>query len=290
MIERSSLHQHALELPSEAILRPFNLYLRWYLRRHFHAIRIANLASLSQQLDASIVYVNHASWWDPLTCMFLARRIFPAHTHFAPMDANALAGYPLLRKLGMFPVEQGALVGGKQFLRVSSQILNMKSSMLWMTPQGAFTDVRRRPVAFKSGLQGLMRRNSGAIAVPLAIEYTFWDDRLPEVLMNVGPAQRFDSSFSAGEIQERLQNAMLSAQDHLAELALTRRAASFDTILSGRSGIGLFYDAWRRISLLKDDSTVTAGRTSGAAGESASKNQGGLLRPPDLKRRNDLPW
>lgn len=238
----------APQAPSPRLVNWFGVYLRRYLRRHFHAIRIANSGALARHRGPLIVYINHASWWDPLTCMLLARTVFPAHQHYGPMDAEALARYPLLQRLGLFPVERGTPRGAAQFLRASTSILRRKNTVLWLTPQGAFCDARTRPVVFRPGLAGLLKRCPDATAVALAIEYTFWDERLPEILMKVGEDRRLDGAISPEELQQSLCNQLADAQDHLAALALNRNAGAFENLLSGSAGVGMIYDTGRRLS------------------------------------------
>jgi hypothetical protein len=59
-------------------------------------------------------------------------------------------------------------------------------SVLWVTPEGRFTDVRTRPAIFRPGLASLVARLDTFTLVPLAFEYTFWDERLPEILVSCG--------------------------------------------------------------------------------------------------------
>lgn len=232
---------------SAGLTRLFGVYLGWYLRRHFHGVRIANAERLHGPDAPRILYLNHASWWDPLTCMVVARRFFPEHRNHAPMDAKELQRYRILGRLGMFGVEQGTRRGAVQFLRAGAEILAMERGILWITPQGAFADVRQRPPRFKPGLARLMQRHPGVAAAPLAIEYTFWDERLPEVLIHVGEAQRFADTTAAEEIEAGLTGALVRAQDKLAALAATRDSSGFETILKGGSGVGFVYDVWRRM-------------------------------------------
>ncbi len=121
--------------------------------------------------------LNHASWWDPLTCIVISRHFLPAAYHYAPMEAAALKHYALLRKLGLFAVESGTPRGAAQFLRAAHEILSTPNSVLWITPEGRFTDMRSRPAIFRPGLAALVARLGACTLVPLAIEYTFWDER-----------------------------------------------------------------------------------------------------------------
>ncbi len=46
--------------------------------------------------------------------------------------------------------------------------------------------MRTRPAVFRPGLAALVARLGACTLVPLAFEYTFWDERLPEILISCG--------------------------------------------------------------------------------------------------------
>jgi len=227
-------------------------YLHWYIGRHFHALRLANPGRLPRTTGPLIIFANHASWWDPLACIVLSRHFLPGASHYGPMDEAALKHYGFLRKLGLFPVENGSRRGAAQFLRATHQILSTPNSVLWVTPEGRFTDTRTRPPIFRPGLAALVARLGACTLLPLAIEYTFWDERLPEILVACGqPVEVIDGKQnSVAEWNDRLEAALAATQDELAALARLRDPARFETILSGRVGISGVYDAWKRFVAL----------------------------------------
>jgi 1-acyl-sn-glycerol-3-phosphate acyltransferase len=196
-----------------------------------------------------VVFFNHPSWWDPLVAIFLAQSLMPEHRHYGPMDAEALGRYRLFQRLGCFGVTSGTRRGALTFLRVSQAILQQPRSVLWLTPEGRFSDPRQRPVQLQPGLGALARRIDTAILIPLAIEYVFWEERFPEILLRFGHAIQVSS---AGQRQsntysEHFAQALEATQDALAREACQRDPAAFDTLLRGRVGIGGVYDAWRAL-------------------------------------------
>ena len=173
------------------------------------------------------------------------------------MDAAALKHYSVLGKLGLFAVENGTRRGAAQFLRASQQILSTPNSVLWVTPEGRFTDMRTRPAIFRPGLAAVVARLGPCTLLPLAFEYTFWNERLPELLLSWGqPIQVADGHLhTAEEWGDQLTTALEATQDELAALAMQRDATKFTTLLSGRVGIGGVYEAWKRLF------AVVSGRT-----------------------------
>lgn len=255
--------------PSRRLLALFHLYLRWYLGRHFHGLRIANGDRFPREVPGPlIVYLNHPSWWDPLTCIMVSRRFLPQADHYAPMDEAALSRYGFFAKLGLFPVEIDTPRGAMQFLRSATEVLSAPNSVLWLTPQGKFADARVDPLVFKDGLASLLHRLPSATLLPLAIEYVYWDERLPEILVNPGNLIRIGrgDKLENADINATLTAALSSAQQELAPLAIARTATNFEAILDGGAGVGVFYDLWQRLR-------------SGARGQRYEAEHGSIHRP-----------
>jgi 1-acyl-sn-glycerol-3-phosphate acyltransferase len=261
----------SLPRPSRRMLAWFSLYLRWYVPRHFRALRVAHSARFVEGVHPSsggsfrpsspggtpdpaaaagpavLVALNHPSWWDPLTCILISRHLLPGYDHYAPMDAAEAARYRILASMGLFPVEQNSPRGAAQFLRAGKEILSRPKSLLWITPQGEFTDARQRPVEFRPGLSALVARLPEAVVIPLAIEYVFWNERLPEVLVNCGSPVVFrGEAANAAAIDAQLVAALTATQDELAALALARNPSRFETVLDGQTGTGNIYALWQR--------------------------------------------
>jgi len=194
-----------------------------------------------------VVYSNHASWWDPLVGLALKAHCYPKRNLFTPMDAVALERYRLFRKLGFFPVEQNSPRGAVQFLRAATAILQSPQSLLAITPQSRFADVRERPVRFEGGLGLLATRVERAMFVPFATEFVFWEERLPEILVRFGETIETGagSGMSAAEWTQLFEAKMQANQDALAAEVKRRDPQDFEIILHGGAGQGGVYDWWR---------------------------------------------
>jgi 1-acyl-sn-glycerol-3-phosphate acyltransferase len=233
---------------SPPVLGFFRRIVSGYFRRHFRAVRIAEGIRLSSITPGTplIVFANHSSWWDPMVCVLLAHRLLPRRRHFAPMDAAALERYAILKRVGIFPVEMKTARGAAQFLRTGLDLLT-DDAVLWITPQGRFADPRESPLVFKPGLAKLAHRaGPDCLVLPLAIEYTFWDERLPETLLEFGaPIRVGENSLEALALQ--LPKALQAAQDSLREKAMARNPLRFDLLSEGTAGTGGWYGLGKRL-------------------------------------------
>ncbi len=242
----------ATDLPtiSDPLLRWFTWYSRRYVRRHFHSLRVAlHGLPLGGAHLPLVIYANHSAWWDALVGLVLKDEFLSERRAFAPIDAAMLVRYQFFRKLGFFGVEQGTRRGAVQFLRNAKTILREPSSLLVITPQGRFADVRERPVRFAAGLGHLATRVERAVFLPMAVEFVFWEERLPEILVRFGEptevtaqhATAFDAKYWTALFEQNLA----ATQDALAAQAQRRDSDEFQTVLRGGAGQGGVYDWWR---------------------------------------------
>lgn len=227
----------------------------WYcqnflLPKSFTAFRLAKagIPPVPPSDVPLLVVCNHPSWWDPILCALLSPR-WPQRSDYCPIDAQALQAYPMLRRLGFFPVEPGSARSAREFLKTGAAILNSSGTALWITAQGEFTDPRRRPVELRSGPGHLLRRCGRCVVVPLAFEYPFWNEKLPEALALFGePIEVTDGKVrTADEWTSVIASGLARTMDHLAILAQARDPADFETVVAGRTGVGGVYDWIRRI-------------------------------------------
>jgi 1-acyl-sn-glycerol-3-phosphate acyltransferase len=235
---------------SRPLLDWFTLYSRVYLRRNFHAVRLLKGTAPRDLAGRPVIVVmNHPGWWDPLIGLLLAKHLFPERVHYAPIESEALGRYRFFEKIGLFGVSPGTVRGAAQFLRVGSAVLSDPVAVLWVTAQGTFVDVRKRPVELRSGVGHLVRRLREVTVIPLALEYAFWEERYPEALASFGTPRYIEdvAAFPAAEWTAQFACDLETTQDRLAEAAVARSARSFDVLLGGRTGVGGVYDVWRSL-------------------------------------------
>jgi 1-acyl-sn-glycerol-3-phosphate acyltransferase len=239
---------------SPFLLRHFQRHTRRFLAKNFHAVRLSRAGGRPAVPAGTpvVVYANHSSWWDPMLGVFLTRELFPARTLYAPIDAAALERYKFFAKLGFFGIDrERAARGAAEFLKRVRAILASEGAMLWLTPQGRFADARERPLAFEPGIAHLARRIPGVLFLPMALEYVFWEERTPEVLIRFGDALESEAGAARGDgrdtaaLLDLLQRALLETQDALAAESIRRDPADFEVLLAGRAGVNVLYDAWR---------------------------------------------
>jgi hypothetical protein len=257
-----------LAAPSPRFLAAARPYLQRYTAKHFNSLRIA-IDGPAPRLDGpTIFYSNHPSWWDPIVMLLLIRMHYRDWRFQGPIDEGALARYPWLERLGLFGIEPDSLRGARRFLKIGRELLTQNRTGLAMTAQGQFADGRNRPLALKRGLSQLLRRNPAARAIPIALEYVFWNERLPEILVRFGDSPIMAGARTADQIHSELEAALEIELDRLSAAAMARDPAAFDCLLEGRRGIGFLQDLPLRLRALCkgerfDPSHAAVGRNAG---------------------------
>ena len=235
---------------STPVLWFFRRIVRGYFRRHFHAVRIAHAEHFRGFTGPLIVYANHSSWWDPMVSVLLASKRMPERRHYAPMDAASLEKYGILKRIGVFPIDPSSSRGAVQFLRTGEAIL-ASGGVLWVTPQGRFADPRERPLEFKAGMAALAARvaasQGSCTLLPLAIEYPFWDERLPETLLCFSEPLTVHAGESVDSVQQRSMAALEEVLEELKAKAIARNSQAFELLSRGRLGTGGFYAIGKRV-------------------------------------------
>lgn len=248
---------HETELPpfSRRLHGWFMWYVRRYFRRHFHALRV--LAEVTGQAglpdvtgEPVIFYTNHPGWWDPLTFLLVAETCYPDRLNYGPIDAAALGKYRFMERIGFLGIEPNTRRGAARFLRLAKAASQRTDVIFWITSQGEFVDPRVRPPAIRPGVAHAAAAAGRGLIVPVAVEYPFWSERLPEALVAFGPALRIADAGrrDSKEWTAVLETALAATQNRLAAAAMRRDPKAFTVLASGTIGVGWVYDSLRRFS------------------------------------------
>jgi 1-acyl-sn-glycerol-3-phosphate acyltransferase len=242
--------------PSAWIRRGFEKrILAPMIRKSWHAVRLAGdtgdqaLRDLATHTGPAIIAMNHHAWWDPMIGMWLAATYLPGRPGYAPMQADQLAKFAILKKLGVFGVDPdnpASLQAMVDYLR--QRWAAEPSAALWITPQGQFCDIRE-PIRIRPGISAI----AASLPVPprvvsITSEMVFWTEKQPELLLRAvtidPPALPTTAAW-----HRVITRAMQANADALATLARKRDPDAFTTI-GGRnaSSTNPFYDLWLKLT------------------------------------------
>lgn len=161
-------------------------YLRWSIRRAFHAIHIRGLEHLKGLPEdaPAIACSNHSNWWDGLVVFFLTR-VRTDKAFYCMMEEAQLRHYRFFTWLGAFSVDPQNSVRAGASVLYSLRLLQNPKNMLWVFPQGRQAPAHE-PVVVRPGVTYLCRRTPQAVVLPVAFRYAFLREQRPEVFIRVG--------------------------------------------------------------------------------------------------------
>jgi 1-acyl-sn-glycerol-3-phosphate acyltransferase len=276
--QRGTIHDEELPPFSRRLNGWFMFYVRRYLRRHFHAVRLlrAPPGDAADHPDIAgepvIFFTNHPGWWDPLVFLACGEILYPDRLSYGPIHSGALGKYRFLERIGFVGIEPGTWHGSARFLRLARAAGRRTDVILWVTSQGQFVDPRARPVEIQPGVAHAVAAAGRGLVVPCAVEYPFWTERLPEALVAFGPTMRV-ADFPGRDVKEwdrALAAALEATQDRLSAAACRRDPRGFRSLLVGRVGVGFVYDCVRRLSAWCRGERFDASHGGDAAGDGIS--------------------
>lgn len=251
------------------LYRGFGKYVARLFRKKFHSVRIVKggvdrLSALNTINTPTIVMLNHSSWWDPLVCVLLGSRLLPDRTGFGPMDIAMLRKFGIFKKLGLFGVDPDDPAALKPMLAYClDRFKRDRKPTMWVTPQGRFSDVRDE-IVLRPGTAAIAARacrasvngnEAGTSAssgdslrvIAIAVEYVFWIEQSPEVLLRIVEVKPPTSTTTAGW-HRALTNAMRANAAELATCVRARDPDAFENLFATKaSSTNPFYDLWLRV-------------------------------------------
>lgn len=257
---------------------PIELWFRWYtrryLRRSFH--RVLWCGELpSRPAGPLIICSNHSSWWDMLAAFWIATDLL-GWEGYGPMDERQLRRYAILRRIGVFGVDRESLRGGREFLDYATGLLAGTDRALWITAQGELVSTDVRPIRFYSGpaclAERLLRETGRCAYLSVALDYEFWDEKRPELLIRFGTVRELQAEpgLSRKAILRWMETDLEAEMDALGELRRRRDVSQFQQALADRpggGGVSPVYDLLRSVS-------------ARLRRENAPREHGAVLTPP----------
>ncbi|GAB4514855.1 MAG: lysophospholipid acyltransferase family protein [Phycisphaerales bacterium] len=234
------------------VLRWFRWYIRRMVRKSFNSVRVSKdsadaLEVLRTSASPLVVAMNHQSWWDPLVGLLISGELCPDRPGLAPMDREMLERFAILRRVAVFgldPDDPASLDAMRTY--VGDFMREHTGAALWLTPQGEFADPRT-PIRLRPGAAAVAADHDGCRAVSIAIEYTFWLDKKPELFLHMSVVDPPDARSVAGW-HRAFTRTMRSDNERLSRLVAGRSPDAFTPLLTSTGGgTSPVYNLWLRL-------------------------------------------
>jgi len=254
------------------------------LRKGFAAVRLERASRVEMEAAALhdgelIIVINHPSWWDPIVLTSLQRAFLRTRPVMAPMDAAELRRFRIFSRIGVFGIDPDDPRSARLALaEVARRWAEAPETVLMVTPQGRFSDPRE-PIRLRPGAAMIAARCRRPAVLAAAVEYPFWSDRRPEVLIRVRRVAN-PTHDSARTWLDAMSETMEDNRKCLAELSVARSAEPFETLIDGAAPSGP-YALWLRLAgrgARVDASRRDGHGLAGPAHASNAANSGGGSR------------
>ena len=181
MAIRRSRVEGPLALRSPFLIAAFRLYLRWYFWRKFHAVRLSrNQRAVAARRQAIGDLLQSPVLVGPGGVVAGPAEAFSRQARLRADGRGAAWPLPDVSPHGNVRHRRWPFRCGYVFCATALAGLAERHTLLCITAEGSFTDGRVRPVILRPGLAHLARRMPGAVFLPLALEYCFWNESRPE--------------------------------------------------------------------------------------------------------------
>lgn len=159
------------------------------LQNRFYAFRYNGVESYEQRDKEypTILYAPHCNWWDGIVLYNTTHRICHKEIRLMVEELNR---FPLLRRGGAFSVNKKSAQSAMKALNYSVEVLGNLKNILCIFPQGIIRPPHFRPYVFQTGLtyiaQKAVKKYGKVNLIPVSIEYCFFRDNRPEVVVDFG--------------------------------------------------------------------------------------------------------
>lgn len=192
------------------------------LQNRFYAFRYKgaeNYFDRDQNVPV-ILFAPHSNWWDGIVFYNITHRIFHKEIRLMVEELNR---FPLLRRGGAYSVNKKSPQSAMKALKYSVDVVGDLRNILCIFPQGIIRPPHYRPIEFQTGLayiaQNAVKRYGKVHLIPLAVDYTFFRDNRPEVIVEFGERielSRETMPYDRKELTHMLEKSMEKVCDNQA--------------------------------------------------------------------------
>lgn len=189
------------------------------LQNRFFAFRYKGSEDSVEKGVPTILFAPHCNWWDGIVMYNITHRIFHKEIRLMIEELNR---FPLLRRGGGYSVCKKSPQTAMRALKYSVDVVGDLKNILCIFPQGIIRPPHFRPMQFQTGLayiaQNAVKRYGKVNLVPVAIDYCFFRDNRPEVVVNFGKRiELTDFKGDRKDLSHMLERSLEGACDELFE-------------------------------------------------------------------------
>lgn len=164
------------------------------LQNRFYAFRYKGVENYCNDNYPTILFAPHCNWWDGIVLYNITHRIFRKEIRLMVEELNR---FPLLKRGGAYSVNKKSVQSAMESLKYSVDVMGDLKNLLCIFPQGIIRPPHYRPIEFQTGLayiaQNAVKKYGKVHLIPMAIDYCFFRDNRPEIMVRFGDRITLDN-------------------------------------------------------------------------------------------------
>ena len=213
----------------------WHFYIKMAIQRRFYSIRVKHPEhfELRNKDAACIFYAQHTCWWDGLIGYCLYWFLFKEKTNMMIED---LLSFPLLRYVGGFSIDKKSPKSILRSMKYAVDFMKNEKISLWMFPQGVIKPPNHRPLELQKGLAYLAEKTGKVNLIPIAMQYPFLRQGLPEVMVDIGKPIIVDGEIDKDKFTEYLEKDLTNLLNNQLKEISNGEVEKYNTFLFKKSG------------------------------------------------------
>lgn len=183
-----------------------------------------------------------------MVAAYLSRYVF-CKPSYGVFDEEQLKRYGIFRLAGGYSIDRTSKDDHKNFLKYTRDLLEGRSRLLWVYPQGDLLSTDHVPLVFKPGFASITSLFDRVHLLKILVRYDFWIDQQPEIVISILPVETVlpaGGSVYRESLTDRVSAEMTAALGRLGDIVKYRKTDQLKTLLNSERGTNGLYDAYRQ--------------------------------------------
>lgn len=180
----------------------FNVYLNSLLKKSFNDFIIIGNAPSINENKSLMILPNHFSWWDGFFIYKVIKNFTQKKFHIMMLEEQ-LRKFWFFNKLGAYSINQTNPKSVLRSLNYSIELLNDKSNLTVIYPQGEIQPQEEKQIKFNKGVNYICEKSSTDFQIlPVCFRIFYSNEKKPYIIYRFG---EIISSFDVTENSSFLQ-------------------------------------------------------------------------------------
>ncbi|MCS7053757.1 MAG: lysophospholipid acyltransferase family protein [Ignavibacterium sp.] len=164
----------------------FNIYLNRLLKKYFNEFIIIGETPIIDSNKSLMILPNHFSWWDGFFIYKVIKNFTDKSFHIMMLETQ-LKRYWFFQKLGAYSINQNNPKSVIESLNYTIELLNDKSNLTVIYPQGEIQPQEEKNIIFNKGVNFICEKSKSDFQIlPVAFRIIYTNKKLPYVLYKFG--------------------------------------------------------------------------------------------------------